>query len=99
MTHIESRPSRTNAGSEYDFFVDVDCLPDKMEQLVASLKAQATKVTVHTRSPSDSSESESGVLRVGVHTGTGPLLCCSLSLVSQAPSMPVELTATAIYMI
>lgn len=54
MNHIESRPSRTNPGKEYDFFVNCkDCTQDQVDQLVKSLKPIANSVTVERRRPAE----------------------------------------------
>ncbi len=53
MTHIESRPSRTNPGSNYDFFIDCDGASENIQRLVTQLKQLADDVTVHARQPKD----------------------------------------------
>ncbi|XP_065910722.1 phenylalanine-4-hydroxylase-like [Dysidea avara] len=57
MNHIESRPSRTNPGKEYDFFVNCkDCTQDQVDQLVRSLRPIAKSVTVKRRQPAEDEE-------------------------------------------
>ena len=52
MTHIESRPSKTNPGTEYDFFVDCDCSSEGVkEQLLERLQSCAGSVSILTREP------------------------------------------------
>lgn len=52
MTHIESRPSKTNAGLYYDFYVDCSVIEsEQMDQLLSKLNKTAINVSVHSRSP------------------------------------------------
>lgn len=51
MTHIESRPSQTNPGAEYDFYVDCDGSTGSIDILVAEIKKMAFNVSVHSRQP------------------------------------------------
>lgn len=58
MSHIESRPSRTNPGKEYDFFVKFsDYTQEKISRLVELLKPLTTSVSVqHSEPPKDEGE-------------------------------------------
>ena len=51
MTHIESRPSKTNPGTEYDFYVDYICSEEKRAKLVKTLNSYTTSVNVLSRTP------------------------------------------------
>ncbi len=51
MTHLESRPSKTNPGSEYDFYMDCVCPTDKKEELLGLLRANSLSVNVLSRDP------------------------------------------------
>ena len=51
MKHLESRPSKSNPGSEYDFYVDCVCPPEVKEELLSSLKAHSISVNVLSRDP------------------------------------------------
>ena len=51
MTHIESRPSKTNPGSEYDFYVDYICSEEKRAELVDKLNGYAASVNILSRTP------------------------------------------------
>ena len=51
MTHIESRPSKTNPGMEYDFYVDYICTEEKRAELVKNLNGYSTSVNVLSRTP------------------------------------------------
>ena len=51
MTHIESRPSKIHAGSEYDFYVDCACAEQLKDQLVEKLKDISLRVNVLSREP------------------------------------------------
>ncbi|KAL5475617.1 hypothetical protein EMCRGX_G025452 [Ephydatia muelleri] len=54
ITHIESRPSKTNPGKEYDFFVEFDGgKKEEIDNLVARLKTQTTSIIVHARNTKD----------------------------------------------
>nr|CAA76184.1 phenylalanine hydroxylase [Geodia cydonium] len=53
MTHLESRPSKSNPGSEYDFYVDCVCPPDKKEDLLSSLRANSLTVNILSRDPGE----------------------------------------------
>ena len=44
LSHIESRPSQTNPGVEYDFYARCGCSEDKRGDLVARLKSYSTGV-------------------------------------------------------
>ena len=45
LTHIESRPSATSPGEEYDFFMDCECSDkDAKEKFLKKLKLLATSV-------------------------------------------------------
>ena len=47
LTHIESRPSKTNPGIEYGFFVDCDCSSEGVkEQLLERLQSCVTSIAV-----------------------------------------------------
>ena len=52
LSHIESRPSKIHAGSEYDFYVDCMCTEQQKDVLVERLKACALRVSVLSREPS-----------------------------------------------
>lgn len=52
MTHLESRPSKTNPGSQYDFYVDCVCPADKKDELVSALRTHSLSVNVLSRDPS-----------------------------------------------
>ena len=51
MTHIESRPSKTNPGVEYDFFVNYVCSEEKRTELVGKLSCYSTSINVLSRTP------------------------------------------------
>ncbi len=51
MTHLESRPSKTNPGSEYDFYTDCVCPPEKKEELLTLLRENSLSVNVLSRDP------------------------------------------------
>ena len=51
MTHIESRPSKANPGTEYDFYVDYICSEEKRTELVEKLNGYSTSVNVLSRNP------------------------------------------------
>ena len=51
MSHIESRPSKTNPGKEYDFYVDYICSEEKRAELVTKLKEYTTSINLLSRSP------------------------------------------------
>ena len=53
LTHIESRPSVNNAGTEYDFYMDCDCESSVKEEFLTQLKAVAVSVRVMARTPSE----------------------------------------------
>ena len=54
ITHIESRPSKTNPGKEYDFFAELDGgNKETIDDLVVRLKAQTTSIIVHARNTKD----------------------------------------------
>ena len=50
MSHIESRPSKSHAGSEYDFYVDCEGVVNK-EELAEKLQRHASNISVLSRSP------------------------------------------------
>ncbi len=52
MSHIESRPSKLHAGTEYDFYVDCSCSEKTKDSLVEKLKAHALRINVLSREPS-----------------------------------------------
>ena len=78
LSHIESRPSKTQPGKEYDFFVDCDCSEDKMDTLMSKLREHVTSITVHSRAPLKNESEESNTIRIGTHTGLYWLLFCLL---------------------
>lgn len=49
MTHIESRPSRSSPGTEYDFFVDCEVDGERVKALQQSLESRATNLSIHAR--------------------------------------------------
>ena len=51
MTHIESRPSKSNPGNEYDFYVDYVCSEEKRVELVSKLNGYSSSVSVLSRTP------------------------------------------------
>ena len=51
MTHIESRPSLSHPGEQYDFYVDCKCNRETLIQLVEDLKKFALAVTIKTMTP------------------------------------------------
>ena len=51
LTHIESRPSITKPGQEYDFYLDCQCDRDTLARLVKELEVFAVKVSVKTVNP------------------------------------------------
>lgn len=51
MTHIESRPSRSNPGKEYDFFIDCKAPRDMIEKLVKQVSTYTNNVTIQSTSP------------------------------------------------
>ena len=51
MTHIESRPSKSKPGAEYDFYVECSCTEEQKEKLVEELKKYSTNVNVLSRDP------------------------------------------------
>lgn len=53
LTHIESRPSITKPGEEYDFYVDCQCDRATLAKLVKELERFAVKVSVKTASPEE----------------------------------------------
>ena len=53
LTHIESRPSISNAGMEYDFFMDCECQTPSKEEFLTKLRGLAMSVRVMARSPSE----------------------------------------------
>ena len=53
MTHIESRPSKSKPGSEYDFYVECVCTDKQKEELVEELKSCSTNVSVLSRDPTE----------------------------------------------
>ena len=53
LTHIESRPSITNPGQEYDFYLDCQCDRDTLARLVQELEGFAVKVSVKTVNPEE----------------------------------------------
>ena len=50
MSHIESRPSKSHAGSEYDFYVDCEGVVSK-EELAEKLQSHASNISMLSRSP------------------------------------------------
>ena len=56
MTHIESRPSLSNPGAQYDFYIDCDCDRKTLVQLVEDLKKFAVSVSIKTMSPEEEDE-------------------------------------------
>ena len=52
MTHIESRPSKTKPGAEYDFYVECICTDEQKEKLVAELDTYSNNVSILSREPS-----------------------------------------------
>ena len=53
LTHIESRPSITNPGQEYDFYIDCECAADVKEELLKELKTVSLSHRVMARTPSE----------------------------------------------
>lgn len=53
MTHLESRPSKSNPGIEYDFYVECCCTDQQKQELVEKLTDYANKVNVLSRDPSE----------------------------------------------
>ena len=53
LTHIESRPSITNPGQEYDFYIDCECAADVKEELLKQLKTVSLSHRVMARTPSE----------------------------------------------
>ena len=54
MTHIESRPSKTNPGVEYDFYVDCVSTDEQKQLLLEKLNPISCKVVnVLSRAPSN----------------------------------------------
>ena len=53
MTHIESRPSVSKPGQEYDFYVDCQCDRATLTRLVEELEGFAVKVSVKTENPEE----------------------------------------------
>ena len=51
MTHIESRPSLSHPGEQYDFYIDCECNRETLIQLVEDLKKFALAVTIKTMTP------------------------------------------------
>ena len=51
MTHIESRPSKNNPGTEYDFFVDCSCTDEQKQQLVQKLREMCNRIKILSRDP------------------------------------------------
>lgn len=51
LSHIESRPSQTNPGVEYDFYAQCECLEDKKAELVSRLKRYSTSVRIVQEEP------------------------------------------------
>jgi len=64
MSHIESRPSKIHAGSEYDFYVDCSCSERQKDQLVEKLRDSSLRVSVLSREPSDEESTWVGVVWV-----------------------------------
>ena len=53
LTHIESRPSISNLGMEYDFFMDCECQIPSKKEFLSKLREVATSVRDMARSPSE----------------------------------------------
>ena len=51
MSHIESRPSKSSPGAEYDFYVDCHCPKEKRDALMKKLRECSRAVNVLSRSP------------------------------------------------
>ena len=51
MTHIESRPSKSNPGAEYDFYVDYSCAEEQRNELTKKLSDYTTSINVLSRTP------------------------------------------------
>lgn len=51
MTHIESRPSKSKPGAEYDFYVECVCTDEQKEKLVKRLEDYSTNVNILSRDP------------------------------------------------
>ncbi len=47
MTHIESRPSRTDPGTDYDFYIDCDGTINDIDSLAIQLRQSVTNVLIH----------------------------------------------------
>lgn len=61
LSHIESRPSRTSPGVEYDFYVRCGCSEDEKADLVARLKRYSTGVRIVQEEPGRSEVAENDV--------------------------------------
>lgn len=60
MSHIESRPSRSNPGEEYDFYVNCSgCPQEKIDRLVELLKPMSTSLSVQRSKPANEDEGDS----------------------------------------
>ena len=46
LSHIESRPSKSRPGAEYDFYVDSHCPKEKRDALMKKLRVCTTEVNV-----------------------------------------------------
>ncbi len=52
MTHLESRPSKSSPGNEYDFYVECTCTEELKDKLLEELKQLSSTVNVLSRNPS-----------------------------------------------
>lgn len=53
MTHIESRPSKSNPGAEYDFYVECSCTDEQKQKLLEELKNYSTNTSILSRDPTE----------------------------------------------
>ena len=53
LTHIESRPSITSPGKEYDFYIDCECEADVKDEFLRQLKTVSLSLRVMARTPSE----------------------------------------------
>ena len=60
MTHIESRPSKSSPGEEYDFYVECRCSEEHKLKLVEELKDYSTNVSILSRDPTENEGEEGG---------------------------------------
>lgn len=80
MTHIESRPSQTNPGVEYDFYVDCDGSTGTVDTLVEEIKKLAFNVSIQSRQPKGD-EGSRDITTVYVHVYLYVHVCVCLPIV------------------